>query len=162
MKCRWSKENLSAYIDGELNIITGWIIKRHAKFCPECQKELNELQKISKLSKLLLIKEPEFDFYEQVREKLQQVKIAQQEKPEIAAERKSIERMWTFLPQSGKAALLVGVAALLFFLVIYPQIFPAPSLSIEQFEEEYLRSRETLPWVESPALSATLMSAERG
>lgn len=152
MKCKWSKDNISAYIDGGLNIITKWRLQRHIRGCAECQKELKVLQKINDLTKSLLINNPDFDFYEKIQTKINLEKARPYEKP------KALGNMWTFLPQSGKASIVAGVAALLFFLILYPRIFSAPSLNIEQFEEEYLRSRETISWMDSPVLSATFIN----
>lgn len=156
MKCTYFKEQLSAYIDGELSLIAGWKIKRHLKVCSNCQKELERLGKIHRLSKLVLIMAPEPGFYERVQEKLpDDIQVPQCEKSP------TLKRFWISLPQPGKIALVAAGLILLFWSFIYPQFF-SPSLNIDQFEEEYLRTRETLPWMDEPALSAILTGEKRG
>ena len=156
MKCKWSKAAISAYMDGGLNIITRWRLQKHIRVCAECQKELQVLQKLHALTQSLLVSNPDCDFYERIRADIGLAKTRHRKKSRL------LGNIWTFLPQPGKASIVAGVAAVLFFLVLYPRIFSAPSLHIEQFEEEYLRSRETVSWMDSPALSAAFINRERG
>jgi len=155
IKCNYFQKELSAYIDNEIDFITSWKIKRHLKMCSECQKELQKLEKLHKISKLVLVKHPKYDLYEKIQKKLPRIKTSPHRKSSILRE------IWTSLPQPGRVALLAGAALLLFFSLIYPQFF-SKSLSINQFEEEYVRSQEILPWAEGPVLPVTLISDERG
>lgn len=140
MNCNQLKKALSPYIDGEVNFLVRWKIKRHLRLCPDCQEELEQLEKIRRLSKLVLISSPEPHFYERLRIKL----------PQRKKKRENLWKIWTVLPYPGKVAILTGLAVALFLLVIYPYLFSSSS-SILQFEEEYLRSREFFSWVEEPA-----------
>jgi len=140
VNCNWLKENLSSYIDGEVNFLIRWKIKRHLRLCLDCRRELEQLKKIRRLSKLVLVTSPEPDFYERLAIKL----------PHMEKKRGNFWKIWVALPYPGKIAILTGLAIALFLLVVYPHLF-SPSLSIVEFEEEYLRSRELLSWVEEPA-----------
>jgi len=42
VNCNWLKENLSSYIDGEVNFLIRWKIKRHLRLCLDCRRELEE------------------------------------------------------------------------------------------------------------------------
>ncbi|MCD6318028.1 zf-HC2 domain-containing protein [Candidatus Aerophobetes bacterium] len=151
MNCDWLKENLSAYVDGEMNFITRWRIKRHLKECLECSKELRQLEKIHKLSKLAILVSPESHFYDRLKAKLPKVETIEHKKNRV------FENIWIALPQGGKAAILVGIALILFLSVIYPRL-SSTSLNIDRFEKEYLLSQETLTCVGEPATSLILTS----
>jgi predicted anti-sigma-YlaC factor YlaD len=47
MKCSRIRRRLSAFLDGEVTEEEKQQILEHLKFCPDCQKELDELHKLS-------------------------------------------------------------------------------------------------------------------
>lgn len=152
MNCNQCKNNLSAYIDEEVNFLNGWRIKKHLKTCPECKKEWIKLKNIRKISKVVLLKNPEPDFYKRLKERLpRKEKISR-------AKIVNLKTVWITLPLPGKAAFVAGLAIILFLSLIYPRFLLVPdTLSIEQFEEEYLRSREMLSFAEGPTPSIILV-----
>jgi len=151
VNCKWFRENLSAYIDGELDFLKRWRIKRHLKRCSGCGREYRQLKKIHKLSKLVILAGPEPRFYERLRERFPEIETIKYERAGV------FEKMWIALPRGGKAAIIVGLVLILFFSVIYPHLFPT-SLNIDGFEKEYLLSRETLTYVREPATSLILIN----
>jgi len=153
MNCDWFKKNLSAYIDGEVYFLARWRIKRHLKRCPKCSKEYNQLKKIHKLSKLAILVNPEPHFYDRLRARLPELKTIKYERAWV------FKKIWIALPQEGKAAIMVGLALILFLSVFYPRLF-STSLNIDRFEKEYLLSRETLTCVGEPATPLILISEE--
>ena len=157
MRCNQIKKNLSAYIDGELRALAGWRIKKHLAACPECRREWIKLKQIHEMSKLVLSNQPEPGFYGRLRERL-----ARQERISMS-KRDSLRRMWTALPFPCKAAIFAGVVSIIFLSLVYPRLLStSPALSIDQFEEEYLRSRGTLSWVTESAPSFILIQEQRG
>ena len=158
MECRKIRENLSAYIDKELNFLTRWKIKRHINTCPACKKEWLKLKKIDTISKMILLESPEPGFYQRLEKKLPGRKKVNSRKYGLS----NLTRAWTFTPLAGKAFFVAGVAALIIFLsFIYPR-FLSPSLNIDRFEEEYLRSRgEVISWVREPS-PIILIQEQRG
>lgn len=160
MKCNQRKEDLSAYIDGELNFITGWKIKRHLRVCSGCRDEVEKMQKMRRVSKILLTSHPQPNLYEKIEKKLPERETSPYEDSRVPS---PMRRMWNLLPESGKIAIFATAALILFFTLVYPNLFSPSSVSIEHFEEEYLRSRESLSLAEgSPGLSLTLVSDGRG
>ncbi len=153
MNCDWCTKNLSAYIDGELNFFARWRIKRHLKRCRECNKEWGQLKKIHKLSKLVILVNPEPHFYDHLRTRLPEVETTKHGRTWV------FERIWMTLPREGKAAIMAGLALLLFLSVFYPRLF-STSLNIDRFEKEYLLSRETLTFVGEPAASLISINEE--
>lgn len=150
MRCEWVKKNLSPYLDGEVNFFIRQKIRRHLKTCPQCAKRFGELQKLDRLSKLFLIKSAAPDFYERLQEKLVLKPV----------KKRSSWNVWLTLPYPGKIAIALGLILLIFFSFIYPRL--TPSLNINQFEEDYLRSREFVLWVEEPSLPLTLINTSGG
>lgn len=155
MRCDWFKKNLSAYIDGEVNFLTRWRIKRHLKSCADCYKDYIRLKNLRKISKIILLKNPEPGFYERLQAKLPRLN------PNITLKKTgSLAKFWMLLPLPGKLA-IGGVAILiLFLLIIYPHL-SGSSLNINKFEEEYLRSKEIFSVVEEPAPPLLPVSEER-
>lgn len=151
MKCDHLKEAISAYIDDELNFIARWRLNRHLKKCGECQKEFEELKKLHTISKAFLRLPSEVNVYEKIRKRVPQKNFSPQKEPGV------VKKAWVFLPQPGKLALAAAVGLLIFLSLVYPHFFSSSSVSVEQFEREYLRSQETLSWTEEPVLSATLV-----
>lgn len=152
MRCEWVSENLSAYLDGEVNFFIRLIIKRHLKKCHQCARRFNQLQRLDRLSKLILIKRGTPDFYERLQERLV-LKSVKKKNPRHWD-------VWLTLPYPGKIAIALGLILLIFFSFIYPRL--TPTLSINQFEEDYLRSREFVLWVEEPSLPLTLIDTSGG
>ncbi|MBC7189219.1 hypothetical protein H5U35_03265, partial [Candidatus Aerophobetes bacterium] len=112
-------------------------------------------ENITFLSRKILIKNPDPGFYEHLKQKLPL-------RESIPSPRKKIqERIWKDVPFHRKAAFLAGAAAVLFFVIFYLKSTP-PTLPIEQFEQEYLRSKQMLSVVEGPFPSAILISEQNG
>jgi len=156
MNCEWIKENLSAYIDGEINFLTRWRIKRHLKKCLKCSKELRQLEKIHKLSKLAILASPKPHFYDRLRERFPEIETVEYKK------NRAFKNIWIALPIGGKAAILVGIALILFLSVIYPRLSSTSlNININRLEKEYLLSQETLTCAGEPATSLILTDEKR-
>ncbi len=48
MNCQRIKEEIKAYIDGELGPVTRLRVARHLRSCPECRREMNEMAELTK------------------------------------------------------------------------------------------------------------------
>lgn len=155
MRCDWVKKNLSVYMDGEINLLTGWKIKKHLKKCYECHKEYTKLKKIQELTKAALFKTPDPGFYERL-----QMRLPQLNRSTPLKETGSLTKIWISLPLTGKLVITGIIGLILFLLMVYPHLFKS-SLSINKFEEEYLRSKEIFSVTEEPNLPLVLISEER-
>jgi anti-sigma factor RsiW len=58
MSCPYTKEDLSAFIDGEVDEATGRQIRRHLQACPECQREAASLRTVARMVRALPRSEP--------------------------------------------------------------------------------------------------------
>lgn len=155
MKCEKVIKEISAYIDGEVGLLKRLRIERHLKTCNQCRKKQIMLENITFLSRKILVKNPDPGFYELLRQKLPL-------RESISSSRKKIlERIWKDVSFYRKAAFLAGAAAVLFFVIFYLKSAPS-TLPIEQFEQEYLRSKQMLSVVEGPFPSAILISEQNG
>ena len=157
MRCNQIKKHLSAYLDGELHFFTTYKVRRHLSSCSSCQADWETFKQIHDVSRRALSAKPEPGFYSRLRERLPQ------EKPVHVTRRSNLQNFWTIVPFSGKAAIVAGLAGIVFMSLIYPRLlFNSPALSIDQLEEEYLRSRETLSWVTETTPSLILVEEQRG
>lgn len=47
MNCQKAREEIKAYIDGELRPWTRWLVARHIASCPECRREMQEMNELT-------------------------------------------------------------------------------------------------------------------
>jgi len=94
--CSNARENISAYIDDELNINERISFEEHIKNCKECKAELEEILKIVELCKELPQQELPVDFKSELHEKLLAVAIRQDVKVRSIRKSKSFFFTKTF------------------------------------------------------------------
>lgn len=70
MNCNEIRDNLSLYIDDELNEEDKRLLEEHLKSCPECSKELEEYKKIIQMLNELPDEEPPVGFCKRLHAKL--------------------------------------------------------------------------------------------
>ncbi|HEC79266.1 MAG TPA: hypothetical protein ENI34_09045 [candidate division WOR-3 bacterium] len=102
MKCNFSAELLSAYLDGELNEKDKQKVKEHLKGCASCRKELEELRRFDEYVRDMEIEEPSREFVFTLNRKI--------------LERISKKRRFSFFKLSPLLA-PVAVAALAFIII---------------------------------------------
>jgi len=153
MRCNLALKYLSQHLDGELSPRVREKIETHLAACADCTREYQRLQAIRALTRDLLAKDPGPHFYGCVSRRLSRSSSS----PSIR--RRRLIDLWSLAPVHAKALAAAGLAFLLFFALVYPR-FTTPSLPIESFQQEYLRSRDVLAWGEQP--SATMISFGSG
>ncbi len=72
MNCHQCKENLSAYLDGELDVSFAGQVVQHAQFCASCGRQLDELRRLVAATKAMPRQQLPDDFLAGVRMKIAQ------------------------------------------------------------------------------------------
>ena len=129
MNCRQCKENLSAYIDGELDADIGEQVVQHCKCCISCGHELEELQRLAKTIAAIPQEKLPADFLARVRAKLASAQPEDEtgDRPELIPSRWAVRARlrdlfsptWNW--QKIPAAVAVFVIATLIVLLVIPQ-----------------------------------------
>jgi anti-sigma factor RsiW len=153
MRCKQARRYLSEYLDQELPSRLCRRIENHLEVCADCAREYLKLKAIRTLTRNVLIEDPGPHFYSQVSSRLRENRATR------PAQRRRLLGAWSLIPMPAKALVTAGLVCLLFFVLVYPHLV-TPTLSIEDFQQEYVRSRDVLPWGEQP--SATIISFHSG
>lgn len=153
MRCKQARKYLSEYLDQELPSRLCRRIESHLETCADCAQEYLKLKAIRALTRNILIENPGPHFYNQVSSRLRESKSTR------FVQKRRLLGAWSLIPVSTKALVTAGLAFLLFFTLVYPHLV-TPTLPIEDFQQEYVRSRDVLPWGEQP--SATIISFHSG
>ena len=101
--CLIARENISAYIDDELNADERHSFEEHVNSCKECREELNEFLKIAKLCKDLPQQELPADFKVELHEKL--LAVAAREDGKV----RSIKKPRSFFFTKTFASIAAGI-----------------------------------------------------
>ncbi len=111
MNCNDVKDNLSLYIDDELNEDEKKLMDEHLKNCPECSRELEEYKKLIQMLNELPDEEPPAGYCKRLHEKLMNAKLTEKEESEIAkitdAPKKIGNSRFKWVKYAGLAASLV-------------------------------------------------------
>lgn len=83
MNCNEVRDNLSLYIDDELNDVEKRLMDEHLKNCTECSKELDEYKKIIQALSELPDEEPPAGYCKRLHQKLLDVSLETKEDAEI-------------------------------------------------------------------------------
>ena len=106
-QCNEVRQQLSAYVDGELDEPLRAQIERHLFECAGCQKELDELRRTIKAVKELPRVAAPPDFSGQIMSQLSGTTPP----PEAAA--RPVRKLWTFKRLAAAAAIVLGVGILI-------------------------------------------------
>ena len=83
MNCIDVRDNISLYIDDELNEEEKKLMEEHLKKCAECSKELEEYKKIIQMLNELPDEEPPVGYCKRLHEKLLNTKLQDNKEEEI-------------------------------------------------------------------------------
>lgn len=115
MNCKEIQENLSLYLDKSLTMEELNTVNKHLAGCPDCQKELEALEKTIALLSSLEELQPPASFRRSLRHKLEE-----------QAERKRRSRWSAFIPDFSRvmhrSTLLPIAAALVLMIIVIPLV----------------------------------------
>lgn len=112
MNCNEVRDNLSLYIDDELNDVEKKLMDEHLKNCTECSKELDEYKKIIQALSELPEEEPPAGYCKRLHQKLLDVSLETKEDAEITKINevsKKRNRKFKWVKYGGLAAAFVLV-----------------------------------------------------
>ncbi|MBI3327329.1 MAG: zf-HC2 domain-containing protein [Nitrospinae bacterium] len=112
MDCQTAHDHLSAYLDHAVPAPTREVLAHHLGVCPQCRRELTQLQTVTAWVRDLPSIEPSPTFLHGVRERIEQM-------PWRSASR-LFRRLSGLLPLQMAAAVMLAVSAVLLFRVTLP------------------------------------------